>query len=378
MDSQKRLERQGLNIQSNFGLIGSFSLGYLLCIALVAVPIFMAGIWKIIANTRFLDLLMSSGIIAYTDMDFGFIKGIPDLGDYLKSQDAIDGRLVLICLCIYIGFYFVKAIQFHSIAGLYGLKGSFGDHTSAYFYGIGLNRFLPYNTGDIAVVSAIEGRGESGKRASSTLYVMDIFVCFEIAFFFLLGLFLVGWKITISQTVPAVVFFWVLYYITRSSRTPRRYYNGEENRHTSIVILQTLANDPWILIKLGVLSLFAFFLDDITPFIISQAFTSEYVHLNVPFLIIQTGVVAGYIASRVPITPGCIGQYEFGFATALVMGGSALPEAISIALLDGFIRHGTVLVLLIIVKLKNGVATDLRTVLSLFKGKMPQYPVDSE
>jgi len=376
MNSQMRAGMQ--NDKRNFDLIGSYSLGYLLCIALVAVPIFMAGIWKIIANTRFLDLLMSSGIIAYTDMDFGFIRGIPDLGDYLKSQDAIDGRLVMICILVYLGFYFVKAIQFHSIARLYGLKGSFGDHAGAYFYGIGLNRFLPYNTGDIAIVSALEGRGESGKHTSSTLYVMDLFVCFEIVVFFSIGLFLTGWKITISQTLPAVVFFYVLYYITRFSRTPRQYYNGEDSRRPSIVILHTLANDPWMLTKLGFLSLLAFFLDDITPFIVSQAFTSEYVHLNIPFLIIQASVVAGYIASRVPITPGCIGQYEFGFATALVMGGAALPEAISIALLDGFIRHTTALGLFIIVKLKNGVATDFRTVLSLFKGQPPRYTIDSE
>lgn len=356
-------------------LVASFGLGYLLCIALVVVPVLMAGIWKIIANTRFLDLLMSSGIVAYTDMDFGFIRGIPDLSDYLKSQDAVDGRLVLICFAVYLGFYLTKAVQFHGIARLYRLKGSFGQHAGAFFYGTGLNRLLPYNTGDLATVAALEAKGEPRQRVAGALYVMDMFVCFEILVFFTIGLLLTGWRSAFSQSLPALVFFATLYYVTKSSRTPRRI--GDGGPRSSTLILRALADEPLTLVKLAALSLLAFFLDDITPFITSQAFTSQYVHLNVPFLVIQAGVVSGYIACRVPITPGCIGQYEFGFATALVLGGSALPEAITIALLDGLIRHTTAMILFVIVKLKNGVAVDLRTVLATFMGLVPEPATDS-
>lgn len=367
----------GSHTQRISNLVASFGLGYLLCIALVVVPILMAGIWTVVANTRFLDLLMSSGIVAYTDMDFGFIRGIPNLTDYLKSQDSVDERLVLICFAVYLGFYLTKAVQFHSLAHLYKLKGSFAQHTSAFFYGLGLNRMLPYNAGDVATVAALEAQGESRQRVASVLHVMDVFVCFEVLVFFTIGLLLTGWRSAFSQALPALVFFAALYYITKSTRSPRRIGVGDNGQRFTTLILRALANDPWTLAKLAVLSLLAFFLDDITPFITSQAFTSQYVHLNVPFLVIQAGVVSGYIASRVPITPGCIGQYEFGFATALVLGGSALPEAITIALLDGLIRHTVALTLYVVVKLKNGVAVDLRTVLTTFMGLAPEPATDS-
>jgi len=60
-------------------MLGSFGFAYVFCILLIVTPVFMAGIWTIIANTRLLDLLMNSGIIAYTDLDYGFIRGIPNL-----------------------------------------------------------------------------------------------------------------------------------------------------------------------------------------------------------------------------------------------------------------------------------------------------------
>jgi uncharacterized membrane protein YbhN (UPF0104 family) len=353
--------------------VGSFGLGYILAIALIGVPIIVAGAWKIIANTRFLDLLMSSGIISYTDMDFGFIKGIPDLGDYLKSQDAIDERLVIICFCIYFAFYLIKALQFHSIARVYGLKGSFGQHLRAFIYGLGINRLLPFQAGDVATVSALEGQGEDPRKASSVLYVQDMFVWWEIAFFLFVGLIFTGWGMTVAQTVPAVIFFGVLYYITRTARANR----GSE-RGINLQILRGLANDPFLLIKLGLLSLFAFFLDEITPFVTSQAFTSDYVHINIPFLVIEAGVVSGYIASRIPITPGCVGQFEFGFVTALVMGGIALPEAITLAILDGLIRHASAMILFLVVKIWHGVETNMGLVFDRYSGNVPELPVEKQ
>lgn len=134
----------------------------------------------------------------------------------------------------------------------------------------------------------------------------------------------------------------------------------------TLSILRALADQPLVLVKLALLSLLAFFLDDITPYITSQAFTSGPVILNVPFLVIQGGVVAGYIASRTPITPGGIGQYEFGFGSALFMAGVGFDVAIAITLLDGFLRHAVALLMFATVRFGFGVETDMRSVLTQF------------
>jgi hypothetical protein len=85
--------------------------------------------------------------------------------------------------------------------------------------------------------------------------------------------------------------------------------------------------------------------------------------LNVPFPVIQMGVVAGYIARQIQLTPGGIGQWEWGFAGALYMGGVGLPEAATIALLESLMRHGTGVLVFGAVILLKGSGTNLRRVL---------------
>ncbi len=65
------------------------------------------------------------------------------------------------------------------------------------------------------------------------------------------------------------------------------------------------------------------------------------------FSVLLMGVVGGYIARLIPVTPGGIGQFEWGFAAALYVGGLGLPECVAIAILDNFIRYvtGTLLLL---------------------------------
>ena len=61
----------------------------------------------------------------------------------------------------------------------------------------------------------------------------------------------------------------------------------------------------------------------------------------IPLSTIHGAVIASYIATRVQLTPHGIGQSEMAFALALYMGGVGFPEAGTLALVDGFFRHGT-------------------------------------
>jgi uncharacterized membrane protein YbhN (UPF0104 family) len=91
--------------------------------------------------------------------------------------------------------------------------------------------------------------------------------------------------------------------------------------------------------------LLAFALEDIAAYLIAMAFTSTYVILKVDFSVLLMAVVASYIARLIPLTPGGIGQFEWGFATALYIGGVGLPECVAIAVLDNALRYvsGTLL-----------------------------------
>jgi len=130
-------------------------------------------------------------------------------------------------------------------------------------------------------------------------------------------------------------------------------------------LIRRFAESPSVLAIIAALSLLAFLIDDVTPYLLSQAFTNDFVIMNVPFPVIQMGVVAGYIARQISITPGGIGQFEWGFAAALVMAGVGLPEAATIALLESAVRNGTGLFLFGVVTLWKGAHTNVREVIPM-------------
>jgi len=72
-----------------------------------------------------------------------------------------------------------------------------------------------------------------------------------------------------------------------------------------------------------------------------MAFTSTHVILNVNFTILLMAIVASYIARLIPVTPGGIGQFEWGFAAGLYLGGLGWPECVTIAVLDNFVRYAS-------------------------------------
>ena len=116
-----------------------------------------------------------------------------------------------------------------------------------------------------------------------------------------------------------------------------------------------------MLAKLCALSLIAFALEDVAAYVIANAFG-----IGVQFPVIVMGVGAGYVARLIPLSPGGIGQYEWGFAVALVLGGVGAPEAAILAILDNLLRYLVGTVVLGSITLWYGADTTLRTVLSTF------------
>ncbi|MCK5447987.1 MAG: flippase-like domain-containing protein [Gemmatimonadetes bacterium] len=361
MTSQPNSEH-GASRRSLHDLVGSHAISWLLLAILLGTLVHFAGIWNVLANTRLLDLLISSGIIGYHDLHQGIVTGIPDHELYLFSQDPVDWRLVTLVAALYFLFWGIKALQFHGIARFLGMKGKQSEHTSASYYGVGFNILCPGKAGNAAVVSSCEAHGEDPGLAGTAVYTQELFVLFEVAVFALIGLVLNGWSTWLGQLFWAFAICAVAYLITRPAQIGGILVAGRATREDRKAVLRRLFDSPKVLVVLAVLSLFAFLIDDFTPYLISQAFTNDFVILNVSFAVIQMGVVAGYIARQVTLTPGGIGQWEWGFAAALYMGGVGLPEAATIAILESIMRHGTGLVLFSLVVLSRRARASARDV----------------
>ncbi len=322
-------------------LVWSYTFSYLLGALLLVLLIWSSGVWNFLANTRLLSVLIDSGVVAYNDSQVGAIKGVPDLGYFLKSQDPVKWGLVEGAALIFLVFWLIKAAQFHGFCQLVGVRGTFTQHARAYLEGIGLNRFLPYNQGLVRMVRFMEGQGAPADRVMQAVFLGELFVVLEIIVYAAYGPFALGWSVWLAQIFWSLVILGLCYLMARPSAAypgptilPLHWLDVKE-------AFRALFQRPMAFTKLTALSLVAFGLEDIAAYLIAMAFTSTHVILSVNFSILLMAIVAGYIARLIPLTPGAIGQFEWGFAAGLYLGGVGWPECVTIAILDNFIRYAS-------------------------------------
>jgi Lysylphosphatidylglycerol synthase TM region len=353
------------------GLWPSFALSYLIGFGLIALLVYYAGIWNILANTRILDLLTRGGIVALTDADQGLVYGVPDTEYYVASQDPVDWDLVLIAGLLFLVMWGIKSLQFHELARFAGVDGAIGQHTRAYLYGRGINRVFPYGIGNVAAASALEGQGADRGRVPSVLFLAQVFAVFEVIAFGLYGLFAVGLMGWAGEIFWPLVILLVAYLMTRPER-PRAKASRRETAIAARRTLRVLARRPGTFARLTVMSLLSFLLIDVGAYLISQSFTSPNVILNVTFAQLTMGIVAGYAARLITLTPGGLGQWEWGCAAALYVSGLGFPEAATIAILVSMVRYLVGGLLFAIVALGPGVETSLRATFARFRGEQPE------
>ena len=342
-------------------LIGSFSLSYLVGLALLGSLVYSAGVWFVLANSRFLDFLIRVGVIQYHDKGTGWVEGVADSTFYYQSQLPIDWILVLVAVGIFLLFWGIKVVQFHGVARHFGVEGTLGEHARAHLYGLGINRLFPFRIGEVATVSVLSGQGVSKERASTAVFATGLFTLFEIAIFAFIGLLLLGWTPWLSQVFWALVIFAVLYLWMRNSGPERVLHSARNWRKRARSTIQSFTQKPGTLVRLCLLSVIAFGLEDIAAYVIANAFI-----IGVDFSVLIMGVVGSYIARLIPLTPGGVGQFEWGFAAALYVGGVGLPEAATIAILDNLLRYVVGTFTLGSILLWYGVETDLRSVFAVF------------
>jgi len=345
----------------NGNIVGSFLLSYLVAAFLLSSLVYFAGTWEVLAISRFLDFLIRVGVIQYHDKGTGWVEGVADSTFYYQSQLPVDWLLVFVAAGIFLLFWGIKVVQFHGIARLYGIDGSLGQHGRAYLYGLGISRWFPFRLGEVATVAVLTGQGHSQDRATAAVFACTLFVVFEIPAFAFIGLLLMGWTPWLAQVFWSLVILAVLYaWVRQSGRTVAARPHQEQRREARVVV-RSFASKPGALAQLGILSLLAFGLEDIAAYVIANAFD-----IGVDFSVLLMGVVGSYVARLIPLTPGGIGQFEWGFAAALYVGGVGLPEAAAIAILDNLVRYVAGTLVLGSVLLWYRVETDLHSVFALF------------
>ncbi len=354
------------------GTLAAFAFGYLLAIALLAALLHNGGIWNVLANTRLLSPLIDGGIIALTDADSGLLvpEGVPDLEFYVASQDHVDWLLVGLAGLLFVGIWSLRAVQFHGLARFAGLEGGFGDHARAFFYGHGLARLLPYRAGDVGTAAALEGQGVPLERAAQVIDLGRGFIVFEVVVFALIGLLSQGVTTWAGEIFWPSLILLGAYLLTRRGRSRAERRAARQERLTEArLMLRALASRPRLLLRLAALSLLTFFLVELVAYTIAQAFTSANVIINVEFGVILMGVVGGYVATLIPVTPGGIGQWEWGMASALYVGGLGFPECVTLAVLVTVVRYVAGGLLFAALMLGPGVETSIGRVLDLYGGR---------
>jgi uncharacterized protein (TIRG00374 family) len=357
------------------GFYGPFVFSYVLGGVLLAALIHWAGFWGVLGNTRVLSVLIDGGIVPLTDQDVGYGLGAPELSYYIASQDDVDWGLLGLCVALFVVLAVVKALQFHRITHALHIEGSFGRSLRAYVFGHGLNRMLPYDVGNAATASALEARGATLADGRRAVYIQRLCLYFEIAFFALVGLYYVGLTTWITQLFWPFVILLLAWFLARPVRSGRRRERLAAARaavtrsvRAALSTVRSLAQRPVVLAELAVLSIASFLVVDTAAYFIAQAFTGEIVLLNATGAQILMALVAGYIARLVPVTPGGIGQFEWGFAAALAVTGMDLAVAASIAILVSLVRYFTGALVFLVVVLAYKVETSVARTFEIVRG----------
>jgi uncharacterized membrane protein YbhN (UPF0104 family) len=347
------------------GLQAALALPYLVAALALGLLVHFGGIWNVLANTRLLDVLGRGGIIAITDADQGLVAGIPDTELYVAATQPIDWELLLVAALLLLLAWGMKAAEFHGLCRFVGLEGSLGQHARAWFYGHGVNRLLPYEIGQVAKAEVLEAQGADPVRATQAIHLSTVLWLFQLGAVALYCLLTVGFATFTSMLGWAVVILVVAYLMVRPERAEAR-AGRRDALKGAVAALRVLAQQPLFLARLFLLGVATILLVDAAAYAVSQAFTTTVVILNVEGDQLLVAVVAGYVARLVQFTPGGLGQWEWGFAAALYVGGLGFPEAATLALLMTFFRYVTGGLAFAAVTLGYGVETNLRRVLGRF------------
>lgn len=343
----------------NGNLFGGMLLSYLTAFGLWGALFLFGDAWYILANSRILSLFIGAGLVRYHDRHAGFVDGIPEVEMYMLAKDPVNWTIALLAFVLILAYWGARSWQFHGFARAAGVAGNLGQHTRAFLYGTGIGHLMPFGGGTLATGEALATTPE---HAAETHALDQAFKGLEIVFFGLISLVLIGWNPWFKQLGSTAIFLACISAIVYGGvRAPFRAYVQS--------MMTTLRSLPFsTLVALFALSVVSFQLIDWASYFVAQAFTTVNVLVGVEAEVMTMAIVCGYLARAVPLTPGGIGQFEWGLALGIWFGGSSLPQAATVALLITIFRLLAILLLTLAVRFFFPVNTSLRSALRLLSG----------
>ena len=317
-------------------LLAALALPWVACITLLSFLAMAGGLWNLVANTRVLNLMIEGGVVRFHDKQIGPIDGVPELKYFIASQDPIAWPLVglaLLCMAI---FWTLKGLQLGHLIGKAGGDTSALDTFRLYFNSQARDRWLPMRAGDQVIASELAASGASEQVQSASVDNVRLMAVAELAFFSIVSLAFLGWTDWLEQAFWGLFVFLVAYWATRSASGWGMAidYSGAVQR-----AFRPMTDKPLVFLGIFALSAVAFFAEHVGIYLLSQAFTSTNVIINIAFPVFLMALVAGNIARLIPFTPGGLGQFEWGFAMAIYFSGTGMPEAVTIAIMFAVLRY---------------------------------------
>lgn len=351
-------------------VMSSFAVGFLS----LALMIWLAGPWDVVAQTRVLTLLIDAGVIPLSEDDPGIGAGVPSVHVWIQSQEPVIWRLVVFAFMLFATVSILKSLQFHYIVKSEGIGGTAGEHFRIYLFGNAVGRLLPFRAGEASWAAAlIEKQNASHEQVARVISVFKGFAIFELVTFALIGLLLMEvfmWALSLLAPLAILGLCWLLM---------RKIYG----RGTSTIgrlaktfnEIVAMTEHPQVLMRLVLLSLVSFFIVEFASYIVPQAFATlvvriisndlGYVVLTPSILIMA--VIGGYIARLVQVTPGGIGQFEWGMVLTMTVNGLPFTSAVVATFLICGVRYLSGLVIFVGLLLGYGAQTSMRDTFGMMR-----------
>lgn len=349
-------------------VLAALSLPWLVAGAALFALALAGGLWNLVANTRLLDLLIEGGVVRYHDLHIGPVDGIPDLKYYIASQDPVAWSVLLFSVFMMFAFWALKGVQVRYLAARGGHElATTGEALRLYATAQGADRWFPWRAGDSQLRLTLQRDGADTATARAVVENVRFIAMAEILFFAGLSLVLLGWTTWLSQVAWALTILAAAYLVLRQRGS---WASGIDLTSAIRPASQRLLKEPLAFLGIFALSASAFFLEHVAVYAMSQAFTSANVIINIQFPVFLTALVAGNLARLIPFTPGGLGQFEWGFALAIYVSGTGMPEAVTVALLFMLLRYGAGALFNLVVRLR-GKATGSASVAQLVTAMRP-------